>query len=221
MGAAGRRRRRASHLRTAMTPPPDESHAPRTPAGWRPPWVPLGILAGCALAVLAARATRIDSTPDPDPTPATTFRPRGNTWPVTDTTPVIGVTVGTRHRAYLLSDYWAPPRHVQNDSIGTTPVTVTFCNLSNCVLAVAGDDNGPPLPVTNGGRHPTKAGRMVLSYGGRKFEQETLAPLDGDTARPFPYKTVPAERTTWGEWSAKHPDTDLSGNGQLYTPPKP
>jgi hypothetical protein len=141
--------------------------------------------------------------------------------PVEDDTPVIGVTLGDQHRAYLLADLWWPDRHVLNDQVGEVPLSVTFCNLSNCVRAFTADTRGQPLDLASGGRHPHKARKMVLRVGGRTFEQETGEPLDGDTRRPFPYQPVAAVRTTWGQWRADHPKTELRANGQLYpaTPP--
>ena len=59
---------------------------------------------------------------------------------------------------------------------------------------------------------------MVLTTGGRKFEHDTGKPLDGDTQKPFPYQEVKAVRTTWGEWLADHPDTELRANSRLYPP---
>jgi hypothetical protein len=148
-------------------------------------------------------------TPDPDRVP---YR---------DDTQVIGVTLGDRHRAYLLADLWRPDRHVQNDLFDDIPVSVTFCDLDNCVKAFTDDTRGRPLDLRNGGPHPKKSRKMILGVGGRTFEQDTGRPLDGDTDRPFPYAAVPAVRTTWGEWRTAHPDTDLRANGRLYPPAKP
>lgn len=141
--------------------------------------------------------------------------------PIEDDTPVIGVTLGQQYRAYPLADLWWPDRHVLNDQVGEVPLSVTFCNLSNCVRAFTADTRGQTLDLASGGRHPDKARQMVLLVGGRKFEQETGEPLDGDTRRPFPYRGVAAVRTTWGRWRADHPKTELRANGQLYpaTPP--
>ncbi len=203
-----------------MTPTPDVPPAAPAPSGWRPPWTVLIILGLTAGAVLLAQLTMPDEPePTPAPLPPTAFvAPLADTWPVLDATPVIGVSVGTRHRAYLLANLWSPQNHVLNDTLGTTPLTVTFCNLNNCTCAFTGEDGAGPLRVTNGGRHPTLPRQMVLLHGGRRFDQETLEPLDKDKEKPFPYKPAEAMRTTWAEWHAKHPDTELYANGRVYTP---
>ncbi len=141
--------------------------------------------------------------------------------PYSDDTPVIGVTLGNRYRAYLLADLWDADRHVQNDIFDDVPVSVTFCDLSNCLKAFTDETRGRPLDLKNGGPHPSKARRMVLSAGGRIFEHDTGLPLDGNTSRPFPYAAVPAVRTNWGKWRTAHPDTEFRANGRLYPPAKP
>lgn len=141
--------------------------------------------------------------------------------PYPDATPVIGVSLGERHRAYLLADLWQPDQHVQNDLFDDVPVSVTFCNLDNCVKAFTADVRGKPLELKVGGPHPDKVRKMLLNLGGRKFEQDTGRPLDGDSSRPFPHAAVPAERTTWGAWRTSHPNTEFRAKGRLYPPAKP
>ena len=135
-----------------------------------------------------------------------------------DTEPVIGVTLGDRHRAYPLADLWPPDRHILNDLFDETPVSVTFCDLDNCVKAFTDNTKAGALELSNGGPNPQKARKMVLITQGRAFEQDTLLPLDGNSERPFPYQPVQAVRTTWGEWRANHPKTELRANGKLYAP---
>ncbi len=138
--------------------------------------------------------------------------------PIQDSEPVIGVSIGTRHRAYPLADLWAPDRHILNDLFDETPLSVTFCNLDNCVKAFTDNTRSDTLELSNGGANPRKARKMLLIVQGRAFEQDTLLPLDGDTEHPFPYQPVDAIRTTWGKWRAAHPETELRANGQLYAP---
>lgn len=59
---------------------------------------------------------------------------------------------------------------------------------------------------------------MLLEVGGRKFEQDSLQPVDGDVQKPFPYQEVSAVRTTWKQWRADHPETGLHAHNRLYPP---
>jgi hypothetical protein len=179
-------------------------------------WILLGVVgAGLALIPLLGDVAVIVP---PEPTVAPTQPPDADSGSVPDSVEVIGVAIDDRHRAYALSDLWFPERHVLNDMVGNTPISVTFCNLGNCVRAFAGAAGDPTLPLTNGGRHPSKSWRMILSVNGRKFEQDTLDPLDGDNLQPFPYRSLDAVRTTWGAWKAKHPDSEFQANGHTYPP---
>src|SRR5262245_51141347 len=46
---------------------------------------------------------------------------------------VIGVSAGGRFRAYELASLAPADRHALNDVVGGVAVTVTYCNMSNCV----------------------------------------------------------------------------------------
>jgi hypothetical protein len=151
--------------------------------------------------------------------------------PLADDTPVIGVSMNGRHRAYALSDLWRPADHVLNDMWDDVPVTVTFCNLGNCVRSYTGNLRNETLRIQNGGANPLRPRTMLLKVGNTSYEQETGVPVstpnsppsDG-TPTPFPFETTPSERTTWGEWKAKHPDTEARVAGRLYparAPAKP
>ena len=52
---------------------------------------------------------------------------------VPDDTLVIGIESGGRSRAYMLSAFTRPDEHVCNDLIDGVPVTVTYCDLDDCV----------------------------------------------------------------------------------------
>jgi hypothetical protein len=194
----------------------DKPASTTSTGGRRRLWILLGAVgAGLALIPLLSNLELVappEPTVDPTPPPDTDSRS------VPDGVEVIGVAIGDRYRAYALSDLWFPDRHVLSDRVGNTPISVTFCNLGNCARAFAGAEGDPTLPLTNGGQHPSKPWRMILSVNGRKFEQDTLDPLDGESAQPFPYRSLDAVRTTWGEWKAKHPDSEFQANGRTYPP---
>src|SRR5262249_22919354 len=129
---------------------------------------------------------------------------------------VVGITVGGRCRAYLLAAFVPlhpgrgySRRHVVNDLLGETPVTVTSCDRTGCVKAFTGPAQSEPLDVGVGG-FTTRDGRqsMVLLVGGSRYRQDTTQALE-DEAAPFPYHEAAIVRPTWGEWRQAHPETDV------------
>ncbi len=171
--------------------------------------VALVCVAGFGLGVL----TTPPQPPDPPPPAATGPKP------FPDDTPVIGVSLNGRHRAYELAGLWQPPDHVFNDLWGDVPVSVTFCNLDNCVRAFTSEQiRGDWLKIRNGGADPWHSRKMLLEVGDTKYEQETVKPVVGDRTKQFPYSSVDAVRTTWGEWRKLHPESELYAGGQLRSP---
>lgn len=133
-----------------------------------------------------------------------------------DEEPVIGIEADGKFRAYRQRAMTVMSRHVFNDVLGGTAVTVTFCDLDDCARAFGGDKASGPLDIDLAG---IDEGRMLLSVGDVIYFQKTAENAEltpGKTAIPFPYASFPLKRTTWGEWKMLHPDTDL----YVYNPPK-
>jgi hypothetical protein len=129
-----------------------------------------------------------------------------------DKTQVIGVSAGRRHRAYLIEALVPLETHVVNDLLGEMPVTVSFCDRKECVRVFADQNAHAPLAVSVGGwvsDRKSKAGSMLLRVGEDLYRQDVAQPVDGHAAGPFPYVTIPFERTSWKEWYGAHPDTDV------------
>jgi len=120
-----------------------------------------------------------------------------------DDEPVIGVTVGERHRAYRVAALAPMISHVVNDVLGDTPVTVTYCNRSDCAEVFTADRVGQPLDVWSAGY----VDGLMLRMDGQFFMQKTRLPLDG--GRQVPLELMKHTRTTWKEWRDAHPDTDV------------
>lgn len=126
---------------------------------------------------------------------------------------VIGVTVGGRHRAYVLSALKSIRRHVVNDQLAGVPVTVSYCDRTDCAVAyTTAGGQAAPLDLSVGGWSEAgpEAG-MLVTAGGHRYRQASGQPLQAD-APPFPYQVVAVEKTTWAEWRAAHPDTDVCGD---------
>jgi hypothetical protein len=128
--------------------------------------------------------------------------------PVPAGTPVIGVSVNGRHRAYTLQALYGPGQHVYNDMLGGAPVTVTYCNLDDCVKVFTAPNRRSRLDVVSGGADRSRARHMLLQVGSTRYWQDTMLPLVS-TGAAFPYSEMAFERTTWGEWSKAHPDSEV------------
>ena len=96
---------------------------------------------------------------------------------------VIGVVVGGKARAYRLKAFKFIARHVVNDVINGTAVTVTYCDRDGCLRAFAADVD-EPLPVRVGGFREG----LLLRIGDSYFEQKTGRTADGEG---LPYRTMP------------------------------
>ncbi len=122
---------------------------------------------------------------------------------------VIGVEAGGKSRAYRLNAMIRFTDHIVNDIIGEQAVSVTYCNMAKCVRAFGGSEYRKPLDIAQGGLLDE---RMVLRVGRSGYMQETSERIETDQGFepvPFPYSEYPSEVTTWGQWKAQHPDTDV------------
>ncbi|MBX6315189.1 MAG: DUF3179 domain-containing protein, partial [Isosphaeraceae bacterium] len=92
-----------------------------------------------------------------------------------DTEEVLGVEVGSQARAYWLRVMRDRPRHIVNDIVGGVPITVTYCDLAECVRAFTDPQGEAPLEISLNG---LKGERMVLKVGGINYLQDTGEPID-------------------------------------------
>jgi hypothetical protein len=163
------------------------------------------------LAVIGAAVAHILRTP-PGFSPAPDEDRSGGRGPASlrppDNAPVIGVSAGGRHRAYLVSALLRPETHVYNDLLGDDAVTVTFCDVDQCVRVFRVPGRGRPLDVDQGGPDASRPGKMLLRVGPARYWQDTGERLEGGDDR-FPYAEATFVRTTWKEWRDAHPDTDV------------
>jgi hypothetical protein len=124
-----------------------------------------------------------------------------------DVEEVIGVEVGGKARAYRLEAMKNRGEHIINDIVSGVPVTVTYCDVANCVRAFTNPKGDAPLDISLGG---LKGDRMVVIVGGTSFFQDSGQPLDpGAAGTAFPYESFRATRTRWKSWKEAHPDTEV------------
>ncbi|MCU0704948.1 MAG: DUF3179 domain-containing protein [Fimbriiglobus sp.] len=125
--------------------------------------------------------------------------------------PVIGVSVGDKHRAYALAAFEDVSRHVVNDLLAGRPVSVTYCPRTGCTRVFT-DQGMTRLRLAVGGWYE-KLGvsQMVIRIGRERYQQETGRELAGRGTLPYP--TLGHEVTTWGAWHKAHPDSDVYTGG--------
>lgn len=126
---------------------------------------------------------------------------------IADTDEVIGVIVNGTPRAYWLKALKYPPWHIVNDVVAGTPVSVTFCDRTNCIRVYTNGASSSPLDVNLGGLYGKE---MVVKIDGVLYYQESGKPFDLDHGNAsFPYPDHPWERTNWKAWKTKYPGTEV------------
>ncbi len=122
---------------------------------------------------------------------------------------VIGVTVDDEHRAYLLMALVPISDHVVNDVLADKPISVAYCEHQDCLRVYSDDNSTEPLSLGTGGYLRTfQGGTMLLKHGKQRYRHDNQQLLKEPKSK-LPYRTWPYERTTWGAWQRKHPDTTL------------
>ena len=121
---------------------------------------------------------------------------------ISDTATVLGIEANGKYRAYVatgMSDF--PSLHIVHDYLGGKPITMTFCDRSNCSRAFLRD----------------RVRTEDIMMGGWSGEEMWLLIKDKrylHTSTEVPLPDYPVEMTTWGEWKKAHPETDIYLGGQ-------
>ncbi len=131
---------------------------------------------------------------------------------------VIGLLVNGKPRAYWLKALKYPPWHIVNDVVVGVPVSVTYCDRTDCTRVYTSGQSSTPLDVNLAGLYGSE---MVVKVGSVLYFQETGKPFEPGAGVPsLPYADYPWERTSWREWRQRHPETDVF-IGQGGKGPKP
>jgi hypothetical protein len=123
---------------------------------------------------------------------------------------VVGVVVDGRARAYSMRALSFISQHVVNDLVGSVPVTVTYCGISDC-LRVFTAEQREPLAVHGAGFD----NGLRLMHGDKTYSQATGRAYQDGTMLPL--RPLPFERMSWTEWQRLHPKTDVFIGG-AYRP---
>ncbi|MBL8814533.1 MAG: DUF3179 domain-containing protein [Planctomyces sp.] len=108
---------------------------------------------------------------------------------------VIGVVQGGHARCYVKDVMRPIASHVVNDTVGITPVSITFCDERDCVRVFTTDKEGQLPDVKVGGFMNDE---MALMVNGRMYSQ---------SSKDIPLPEAEYELTKWGDWKAKYPET--------------
>lgn len=108
--------------------------------------------------------------------------------------PVIGVSMGSNHTAWLAEALSNMQSHVIHDTRRSLPIAVTYCDRTDCVRVFCGEA-GESLQLQTAG---FINGEMWLRVNGQMLPQSS-----GEIA----IKDYEFTRTNWGTWSKLHPDT--------------
>lgn len=116
---------------------------------------------------------------------------------IPDTAVVIGVAEGDDAKAYLCLAMSAMTSHVVNDLIGNQPISVTYCDRTDCARVLSGKEEGVPPNVELGG---FTNNQMALRVNKTMYAQ---------TSEMIPLKDREFQKTTWAKWKEEHPTTTI------------
>jgi hypothetical protein len=116
---------------------------------------------------------------------------------LSDEASVVGLEVDGQYCAFVLDAMRDPARHIVNMVMNHQTVSVTYCDLVDCVRVLQSDS---PSPVD-------------LHVGGLDINQQMVFLLDGQrygqSSPDLPLLDYPYVRTTWGQWKQQHPSTQV------------
>ena len=113
-----------------------------------------------------------------------------------DSTPVIGVEVDGKTCAYVVSRMVDPMAHIVTMTLNQTRVSVTYCDLKDCVRVLNMEGTSDSLHV--GGLDIDN--HLVLLMNGVRY---------GQMSAGIPLKDHPHVRTTLGDWRMQFPDSQV------------
>jgi len=180
------------------------------------PWVVLGLmLAGVAVLILNSDNEPKLETPETASKRSSELIDKARL-SLSDSAPVIGVSLNGKHRAYPIQLMMRPDQHVLNDLYGDQPLSVTYCDVDKCVRVFTDPSRKQRLDLNVGGSNASRAGKLLLKVGERLYWQDSGAPLEATNKSSLPFTKVDHVETTWGKWRESHPDTDrYVGKGEF------
>lgn len=110
---------------------------------------------------------------------------------------IVGVIVDGAARAYSLKAMSGMRSHVINEVYGETPLSVTYCDRTDCVRVLTTDSPGQTIPLATGG---FAEGQMLLKLGPDMYAQNS---------KEIPLADYEFEVATWQDWISRYPDSTV------------
>jgi hypothetical protein len=118
---------------------------------------------------------------------------------------VIGVEVGGKAQAYRFAAFELKSGHLVNDLVGGVPVSVAYCDLTECLRVYSDPRGSEPLDLKVAG---VLNGEMIVRHGGSMYFHKSGKEVEpGNNSPTLPYPLITPTVTTWKEWTTRHPDT--------------
>lgn len=122
-----------------------------------------------------------------------------------DETEIIGIEAQGKYRAYRVLAFHSLGGHVVNDLVGDVPITVTYCDRSNCTQVYTDEKRGEALKIDLGGYMR----KMFLKADNAFYFQDTGESTAKELGTKIGHDFHRFERTTWGKWRQAHPETEI------------
>ena len=110
---------------------------------------------------------------------------------------IIGFVLDGQPRAYLQEAMTPISAHIVNDIVGNKPVSVTFCDQTDCVRVFSSTTEGKPIDLKTGG---FASEEMLIMLNGQMHPQ---------TSTTIPLQDIDFVRTQWIAWKVEHPETKI------------
>lgn len=114
-----------------------------------------------------------------------------------DDTPIIGLNSRGEPFAVALKALRSPDRHIVNLMVNEEPISVSYCDLKDCVRVLSRRGNSP-IPLRVSGLDVDN--QMVFLLEGQRY---------GQTSMDIPLEDYPFQRTTLGEWKRQFPNSRI------------
>ena len=132
-----------------------------------------------------------------------------------DSTDVIGIEVGGKAIAFDLQSMGKPERHIVNLLVDQQPISVTYCNLVDCVRVFKRRENSDSKQTEDS--DAAERGVIPLRVGGLDIDRQMVLLLEGERygqeSPSIPLIDHPHRRTSLGQWKRLHPHTCIYLHG--------